>query len=386
MVETDPDASAESFFDALPPIANFTALSQPDAYSEVPDDWLIGVADVVDSTGHVAAGRYKTVNMVGAAVISATINGLAPHRFPYIFGGDGAGFAVWPGARDIAQSALASVQAWALREFGIELRAALIPVADLRQAGGRLRVARFQASDHVDYAMFSGGGLTWAEARMKAGHYAIPPASPDAIPDMTGLSCRWSNQRARNGTILSMVILPGPAADDRGFGRIAREILQIGEGLALAGHPLPARGPDMRYPPPGLEIDARVSRGKGNLTLRKGQILAENLLFWFIFVLRLRLGRFNPTKYRADVAANTDFRKFDDGLKMTLDSDAKTRARIESVLCDARSRGLVRYGVAEQAEAMVTCFVPSPAQDNHVHFVDGAGGGYARATARIDHS
>jgi hypothetical protein len=32
---------------------------------------------------------------------------------------------------------------------------------------------------------------------------------------------------------------------------------------------------------------------------------------------------------------------------------------------------------------MVTCFVPSAMTDDHVHFVDGAAGGYARAAAAM---
>jgi hypothetical protein len=39
-----------------------------------------------------------------------------------------------------------------------------------------------------------------------------------------------------------------------------------------------------------------------------------------------------------------------------------------------------------QDEAMVTCFTPSPTNPNHVHFVDGAQGGYALAAAALKES
>ena len=32
---------------------------------------------------------------------------------------------------------------------------------------------------------------------------------------------------------------------------------------------------------------------------------------------------------------------------------------------------------------MVTCIVPSPVEDNHIHFVDGAAGGYTQAAANL---
>ena len=48
---------------------------------------------------------------------------------------------------------------------------------------------------------------------------------------------------------------------------------------------------------------------------------------------------------------------------------------------DAQARGKIRYGLHAQKEAMMTCFVPSAMSDDHVHFVDGASGGYAQAAA-----
>ena len=32
---------------------------------------------------------------------------------------------------------------------------------------------------------------------------------------------------------------------------------------------------------------------------------------------------------------------------------------------------------------MMTCFTPSPAKPNHVHFIDGAMGGYAMAASAL---
>ncbi|MEM9126092.1 MAG: DUF3095 family protein, partial [Pseudomonadota bacterium] len=42
-----------------------------------------------------------------------------------------------------------------------------------------------------------------------------------------------------------------------------------------------------------------------------------------------------------------------------------------------------RYGLYVQDEAMMTCFVPAATRDDHVHFVDGASGGYAQAAAAM---
>ncbi len=376
-------AGDSGFYERLPKQADFAALVAQDCFTPVPDDWLVGAADIVASSDEIAKGRYKAVNMVGAAVIAAMMNAMQGRGFPFVFGGDGGAFAVAPRDGPLARAVLADVRRWAAEEFGMELRAAVVPVTAIRAAGHDLRVARFAASAGVDYAMFAGGGLAWAEARMKAGQYDVPPAPPGAMPDLTGLSCRWSNLKARNGCILSLVVQPAPGADPTGFVRVARQVIEIAHRLNRGGHPVPEEGPGVQYPPPGLGLEAQATHGRASLLRRRLGLLAENLLAWLLFKTGLPLGDFDPAGYAAQVGANADFRKFDDGLKMTLDCDAATRARIEAALEQAAREGAIRYGLFDQDEAMVTCFVPSMYQDNHVHFVDGAAGGYTRAAERL---
>lgn len=200
-------------------IARLFVPGRPGNVRPVPQGWVLGVADIVDSTGEIAKGRYKTVNMVGAAVISAMINALGGRVFPYVFGGDGAAFAIDGGEAGKAETALAALRSWAKAEFDIALRAALVPVADIRAADRDLRVARHAPSSGVDYAMFAGGGLHWAEEQLKAGAYAVTPAGPGTQPDLTGLSCRWSNSPGRHGQIVSLVIEPTQNASEQDFAR-----------------------------------------------------------------------------------------------------------------------------------------------------------------------
>lgn len=375
--------AASGFYETLPRITSFEALTDPASYVSLPDRWVVASADIVGSTRLIAEGRYKTVNMLGASVISAHINTLGGRGFPYVFGGDGATLAVDPDSAGASAQVLGTVKRWAEEEFGITMRIAQVPVADIRAAGLDVSVARFQASDHVDYAMFGGGGMSWAEAEMKAGRHALPAAPPGAVPDLEGLSCRWTNARSQNGRILSLVMEPVAGGGHAAFDRVAGEIVQLAARLDRGGHPLPPEGPGLRFPPPGLALEAHVSRGKVPLLRRKLELLAENLIAWVFFKARLRTGDFEPVHYRAMVSTNADFRKFDDGLKMTLDCDAATQAQIRMVLEQARAEGILRFGLVEQEEAMITCFVPSIHQDDHIHLVDGASGGYTQASEQM---
>jgi hypothetical protein len=89
-------SGGDTFYSSIPVFRGFASLMDPALYSPLPDDWTIGVADIVESTRAIAEARYKAVNMAGAAVIAAVINALDGCEFPFVFGGDGASFAVSP--------------------------------------------------------------------------------------------------------------------------------------------------------------------------------------------------------------------------------------------------------------------------------------------------
>jgi hypothetical protein len=375
--------SAPSFYEDLPRIAQFDVLSEASSYRAVPSDWVVGVADVKGSTQAVAAGQYKTVNMVGAAVISAQINQMGGNAFPYVFGGDGAAFALAPHHRDGAVKALAAVRRWAKTEFDVELRAAVISVRDVLDAGRTLGVARFQASQGVDYAMFNGGGVSWAESQMKAGHYDIPAAPEGTFPDLTGLSCRWSPTKSKNGTILSLVLQMAENADPLAYDGIVQKVVKLSDCLERSGHPVPVAGAGASWPPPGLTLEAHASRGGKSLSKTRRKLLYDTFVGWIFFKLGLKVGRFDAPHYARTVGSNADFRKFDDGLKMTLDCDSQTLAALEDLLKQAQQDGVVKYGMFQQDQAMMTCIVPSVFTDDHIHFIDGASGGYTQAATQI---
>jgi Protein of unknown function (DUF3095) len=372
-----------SFFDTLPTFDRFAGVADPANYRPLPDGWVLATADIVSSTRAIEQGRYKAVNMAGASVISAILNGLGHQNVPFVFGGDGALVAVPGSAAAIAGNALAAVQAWVREELGLTLRAALVPMSAVHKAGHEVRVGRFRVAPDVAYAMFAGGGASWAEAQMKQGRFAVPAAPPGTRPDLSGLSCRWNPIAARNGEIVSIIVVPMEATSAATFARLVGEIVGLVGEQEREGHPIPESGKLFPWPPNGLDYEARASSPSGLRLLRKLGILFEQLAGLFLDRAGLSVGGFNPRVYRADAARNSDFRKFDDGLKLTVDIDADRLRRLEKLLEEAEAEGLCRYGLHRQADALMTCFVPSPYSRNHVHFIDGAAGGYAVAAARL---
>jgi Protein of unknown function (DUF3095) len=373
---------SDTFYGGIPVFRGFTRLMEPQLYAPLPQDWSVGVADIVESTKAIAAKRYKAVNMAGAAVIAAVTNALEGREFPFVFGGDGASFAVSPSDLALAREALAATASWVKDDLDLAMRVALVPISEIRAKGADVRVARFGPSANLSYAMFSGGGLGWAEAAMKRGEFAVEAAPSGTQPDLSGLSCRFEEIPAARGLILSVLVVPAQGADPARFREVIEDIITLVEESPDAGRPVPPGGPPLRWPPQGVDYEARAKRG-GSLARRRAYVLGHTLFAYVIMRFGIRVGGFVPKTYTQQVVENSDFRKYDDGLRMILDCTEELEAELTERLQAAAAKGIVRFGLHGQDAAMMTCFTPSAMRSDHVHFIDGARGGYASAATAL---
>ena len=189
------------FYATVPVQRGFRSLMDPAQYTPLPDDWTVGMADIVQSTKAIAEKRYKAVNMAGAAVIAALTNALEGREFPFVFGGDGASFAVSPREADTARA-----RRWRrrrpgrIRELGLTLRVALIPVAAIRAQGHDVRRGALCAvGESVLRDVFRRRARLGRRRDEARRHSPCAPAPPGTWPDLTGLSCRFQEIRADAG-------------------------------------------------------------------------------------------------------------------------------------------------------------------------------------------
>ncbi len=380
MHKTPPTVSAYSEVDIFD---DFSRVVDPSVYRSLSDDWRIGVSDVVRSRDAIAGGRYRAVNMAGASVISALTNALDGKAFPFAFGGDGARFAVQPDDVDLARTAMAKTANWAERSLNLDLRVGMASVRDVRDAGYDVQVARYAASANANYAMFSGGGIEWVEEQLKAGRFTIEPALPNAVPDLTGLSCQWGPIASRHGVILSMIVRPAADVPPAAFAAVITDVFTV---LSSTNNinPVPDDGPHVTWPSDRLRLQARTTDSVTGLHLfNYVQTVVRAALAWILFRTNLPLPGFDPAHYRRQMAVNTDYRKYDDGLMMTVDCTADTAGEIERRLEGARQEGIADYGLHRQATAVMTCVAPSVLSDDHLHFLDGGEGGYTQAAQHM---
>jgi len=102
-----------SFFQSIPPINSISEITNLDHYYDVPADWHIVLTDVKGSTKAIEQGRYRDVNSVAAASITALLNNVKGIDIPFVFGGDGATILIPPSIVPQAGEALLATQALA---------------------------------------------------------------------------------------------------------------------------------------------------------------------------------------------------------------------------------------------------------------------------------
>ena len=312
----------------------------PGLFKPLPDDWVVGVADVVQSTKAIAENRYKAVNMAGAAVIVAVTNAMEGRDFPFVFGGDGASFAVPARGRPAARQALAETATWVQEDLDLTLRIGMVTVAAIRAQGLDVRVARYAPSENISIAMFSGGGMAWANSAMKHGEIAVDPAPPGAHPDLSGLSCRYEEIPPRAVSCCRSSSRRGQRRRPRAFRSAIEEIARIVERTPDASRPVPGQRLRLTWPPAGADLEARASRRAGEpLWQRKIRVLAWTLFAFLVMRFNITVGRFIPAKYTRELIDNSDFRKFDNSLRMVLDCTPALADEIEQHLQDCAAQG-----------------------------------------------
>lgn len=386
-------ARSEKFYRDLPIYSDFTEILDGRNYTPAPEDWSIVVVDLKGSTEAIAKGRYKDVNILGATAIIAVLNATGDHEIPYVFGGDGATFLIPNSRREDVAAALFGTQKMAREAFGMELRAGMVFLKDI---GAEVSAAKFRVSRDAVLGMLAGAGVALAETMVKETHGAQTSINglfdvsvlEKRKPDFTGLECRWDAIRSSKGHILAFIVLARgatPEEDARIYADIHRHIGDV-FGAVESYHPVSPANMAVAFAPSKLGQQAKL---RGYLTqaplselfcLLGMQIVA--LFGMAVYGLGLRIGKFDAGANKQEIVANTDFRKFDSALRMVIDSDSAQKEKLESFLKNLHRQGKIFYGLHVSSSALMTCFVRDM-KERHLHFVDGADGGYAMAARQM---
>ncbi|MCL1465057.1 DUF3095 domain-containing protein [Argonema galeatum] len=379
--------STENFYNDLPTLNNFIDITESKKFVPVPDDWYILITDIVGSTKAIEAGRYKDVNLIGACCIIAILNIAGKREVPFIFGGDGASILIPPSLFVEAKQALLGTQYFAKQEFNMDLRLGIVPVSAVMEAKYEVKIAKFKVSNTYNQGIFTGGGLTYATQLTKDSAtseiYNIKNIGIPDKADFSGLNCPWQDIASPHGEAISLIVMATSSScqEENSVYRAVLEEIQKIYGNSENFHPIISENLKLSLKNKNLYSMVKIQEQSSSY-LKK--------LFVFIIIkikmlIRSFLTRFQTKKAALNLelsknglVANTDYRKFDDLLRMIISGKAAQREKLVSYLEKNYQAGKLVYGIHVSDRVLMTCLVPVGV-GREVHLVDGADGGYALA-------
>ena len=370
------------FYQSLTPMRTPSAVFDQACYAQAPADWLIAVSDIQGSTAAVQAGNHSDVNFAAAAMIAALTNLCG--AIPYQFGGDGAVALIPPEFEPAARRALAQTRGLAAREFKLNLRVGLVPVAALSERKLAVLVGRYEPSPGNAYAVFLGDGIDRLERAVKdrgdpiLRDLAMIGAVEDEheSPDLTGLSCRWTPLRSARGKMVSLVVR---GAD---HGELHAALTKIAGVESLNAATL--ANLDARWPPKGLMREAKARRRGASLLRMVLRVAFETFLAFVVIRFRLKVAGFDTDKYKAEMVQNAvNFARSGENLCLVFDCPEDRIDALRAYLDQWVDKGELTYGLHISDHAVMTCLVASSEDNQHVHFIDGGDGGYTAAATQL---
>jgi hypothetical protein len=377
----------KSFYSDLPVLNNFIDVTDSRNFKSVPGDWYIIITDIVASTQAIEDGRYKDVNLLGACCIAVVLNIAGRIEIPFVFGGDGAALLIPPSLYSEAIRALLATRQRAKVEFGMDLRIGVVPVSDISRTNYDVKIAKIRVSENYYQAAFTGNGLSYATELIKnpvtAEIYNHKNTVTNSEADFSGLECRWQDIFSKHGEMVSLLVKATSRSDEIDF-QIYQEVIdkiQAIYGNEDCLNPIAKEHLNLAFRYKNLKSETRLrakSQGFWHKSLYLSKILGEILLGWLLITFKIKLSDLDWGNFKETIIAATDYRKFDDMLRMVIAGNEAQRQELTSYLEEKYRKGELVYGLHVSDRALMTCLI-FERNGRQVHFIDGADGGYAVA-------
>ena len=383
------------FYSDLPVLDSFFDISNTAHYHSLPPDWYIGVTDIVNSSKAIDEQKYKWVNILGASPIIGLMNESKKADIPFSFGGDGCSVCFPPEYLKTVKKVFSASKLAGEKAYDMELRAGIYPISFIREKGFDVQVARFKVSEFYNQAVFIGNGLTAAEGMLKSepySEYIIKSSEIDASEvDFSGLECRWQEVKKENMSVYSILIQANELHDDSVelYNTVLtkmREFFVFGDKT----NPVAAESLKMTLSPDLLAGETKFRTAGRSWFMRIAyqlKVQLRILLGKYFMKYNKKTSETDWSRYKPDMVANNDHRKFDDMLRLVISSRQDQIDSFTSFLEGLYQDSKLAYGIHKSDGALITCMVFAWHRQ-HLHFVDGSKGGYIMASkdlkARMD--
>jgi len=348
-------------------------------FSQVPEDWHVLVADIKNSSLAIKDGKHNEVNLVATGSIIAVLNIVSAQNIsvPFFFGGDGATILVPSKYLKSAMSALEKHRENTLKNFGFELKIGHISVEEIYRNKVELIIARAEINDIFNIPVVLGDGLQYAENLIKnEDPLKKENFRTDQLPlNLNGMECKWDKIRPpeESQEVVSLIVT---GCGDQDPSKIFSEVLKAIDEIY---------GSQKRRKPISIKR-LRLKAGFQKINSEMHAKLGRFDAFYFLKnLMKANYGKFYlknskaGKRYLQNLVELTDTLTIDGRINTVITGTSEQRISLISYLDHLERTNRIKYGLYVSQESVMSCYVRDMGTKGHIHFVDGAGGGYTRA-------
>lgn len=351
-------------------------------FSRVPEDWYAIAADITNSTLAINNGKHNQVNLVATGSVIAILN-LAYSKninIPFFFGGDGATMLIPKELLESSMAALNQHRINTLQNFGFELKIGSVSIKEIYENNISLEISKVQISDVLNIPVVLGNGLQYAESKIKDDFSTAENEfkTPDIL-NLDGMECKWDkiNPPESNQEVVSLIVI---ACKNEDPSKIFSEVLKNIDTIYGALHrrkPISVKRLKLKASLKKLNDEMRTKLGKYD-----GYYLLKNWItttFGKYYLKNTTSGK----NYLQKLVELTDTLTIDGRINTVITGTTQQRESLKSYLDHLEKKGQIKYGLHVSKQSVMSCYVRDMKKDDHIHFVDGAGGGYTKAANQL---
>jgi len=356
-------------------------LSNDTLFSPCPPDWVVITTDIKNSTSSIKNGKHQLVNLIATGSIIAGLNIAykASIDIPFFFGGDGAAMLVPFSLKEDILNALHEHKQNTKKSFDLDLRVGSMPVSEIYENDHKIMIAKAQITKMLISPVIVGSGLHYAEEVLKANLNPLNSGTnPLGYLSLEGMNCRWNEIKAPNleNQILSLLVdVVKPEEQHSVMSKVMLEIEGI-YGDIEKRSPISLAKLNLNPAFTKLQEEIRVKLGQKNF-FRTLSASFMTLIGKF-YLPNSKKGK----NYLTKMVESSDTLVIDGRINTVISGTANQCESLISALVKMENEGQIYFGYHITSASILSCYVRNMEAD-HIHFVDGLGGGYTQASKML---
>jgi len=239
-------------------------------------------------------------------------------------------------------------------------------------------ISKLRTSRLFSIPVLLGDGLSYAEKVIKGEDYMLSslPAKEEEL-DLTGMQCRWDKIKPPQDydEVVSLLVTARDCEKQALTFKKVIDTLDVIYGEQEKRKPISV---------PMLKLKATLEKISQEMRVKFGGFRPTYLLHKWVttllgyFYFRTKQGK----KYLLQLVDMSDTLVIDGRINTVISGTTSQREKLQMALNELEKEGYISYGLYVSKESVMSCYVRNM-NESHIHFVDGAEGGYTKASVML---